>query len=373
MANFLNGFLDNLLTGVLTPKGDMGDYRHAAYLYNTDGHRLSPKVKFLYHVVFEPSPAAIRFMPSISNNHRTEINMLVKEVELPRFQANVETKNQYNRKKNIQTSINYSPIRITLHDDNFGLTTALMEAYYRYYFKDGNHQADGMSAPYNPRSTYRGEELARYRYGLDNDSYLPFFSRITVYQLARHAYTGFTLVNPLIENWGHDTLNNSISEAVSNQMTINYEAVFYTRGAVRNGDPQGFGTSHYDQTPSPLSIAGGGTVSVFGSGGFVDGVSGILGDITSGNFGLGSIISGVNLFNNSGKLTFDGLLEEGTSILSGSLGNVLTGSPGGINNTVFPVTNSTSQIINTTGGTSNASDPVYAARIAQAQTLAGRQ
>ena len=33
MANKLNGFLDNLKSGALSPKGNLGDFAHAARLY----------------------------------------------------------------------------------------------------------------------------------------------------------------------------------------------------------------------------------------------------------------------------------------------------------------------------------------------------
>jgi len=39
MANIFNGFLDNLVNGALSPKGDMADYAHAARLYTDDNFR----------------------------------------------------------------------------------------------------------------------------------------------------------------------------------------------------------------------------------------------------------------------------------------------------------------------------------------------
>ena len=59
MANKLNGFLDNLVSGALSPKGNLGDFAHAARLYVDDAHRLSPKHKFLYHVSFNLNPEAV--------------------------------------------------------------------------------------------------------------------------------------------------------------------------------------------------------------------------------------------------------------------------------------------------------------------------
>ena len=58
MASFLNGFLDNVVSGALNPKGNLADYQHAARLYVDDNHRLTPKVKFLYHVTFNINSSA---------------------------------------------------------------------------------------------------------------------------------------------------------------------------------------------------------------------------------------------------------------------------------------------------------------------------
>ena len=122
MANILNGFLDNLLSGTTNPKGDMADFQHAARLYTDDAFRLAPKAKFLYHVVIELSPTASANLPQLDQRHKNEINLLVKSVDLPKVSMNTVTKNMYNRKKNLQTSLEYDPVNITFHDDNLGIT-----------------------------------------------------------------------------------------------------------------------------------------------------------------------------------------------------------------------------------------------------------
>ena len=129
---------------------------------------------------------------------------------------------------------NQPPISITFHDDNYGQTTAMWEAYYRYYFKDGNYASlDGSNIPnttngaYNRAITYgnggNSGGSGYYRYGFDNDSVKHFFESIQIYQMSRKRYTCFTLVNPIISEWQHDTMENSSSEAVQNQMQIQYE------------------------------------------------------------------------------------------------------------------------------------------------------
>ena len=373
MANILNAFLDNVLSGTSNPKGNLGDAQHAARLYTDDAFRLAPKTKFLYHVVLELSPSATKQMPQLDQRHKHEISMLVKSVDLPKYSVNTITKNMYNRKKNVQTSIEYDPINIVFHDDNLGLTTALMEAYYRYYYVDGNHATDGLSPAFASRNTYAPPAYHNHRYGFDNNSLLPFFTKITIFQLSRHQYTSFTLVNPLITGFQHDTMDQSdASGTVQNSITVAYEAVFYGRGATGENSPKGFATQHYDKTPSPLGIRGGGTTSLFGQGGVVSGVSSILGDIAGGQFNLGTAIDVFNVYKNTKSLSKEGLRQEGFKILSGAIGAIGREGVSGITDTNFPKNSGTGNaVINAAGGTTDSSSASYQAKIAQAQSNIG--
>lgn len=371
MANFLNGFLDGLLSGASNPKGNLGDYAHAARLYTDDALRLAPKTKFLYHVVFEMSQSATRMLPQLTARHKNEINMLVKSVDLPSYSIQTETKNMYNRKKNVQTAINYDPININFHDDNLGITTAVMEAYYRYYYQDGNHGVPGISPAYNARNTYKGEEFTGFRYGFDNDSVEPFFKKITVYQMSRKEYVAYTLVNPLVTTFSHDSLDQADAAGLmANQMTVAYEAVFYGRGPTTDGQIPGFGQEHYDKTPSPLGIQGGGTESLFGVGGVSSGISSVLGDLTSGNVSLGTALTAFNTFKNAKNLTREGLRQEGAQILGNVLTNVSRAANSGVPNAQFPKSignGGSSTTTQASGGSVNTSSSNYAAKVAQAQ------
>ena len=86
--NFLNAF-SNGLPG-------MKDYRHASRLYLDDNFKLMPKQKFLFHVVFDiDNNIPIR---PYTNNEKLELNMLVKNADLPKYNMNLEEKQQYNKK-----------------------------------------------------------------------------------------------------------------------------------------------------------------------------------------------------------------------------------------------------------------------------------
>jgi len=363
MANLLNGFLDNLKSGVLSPKGNLGDFAHAARLYVDDSFRLAPKVKFLYHVTFNLNKNIPIANPPIWK-HGTELNMLVKGVELPKYSIDTDTVFAYNKKRKIHKKIQYDPINVVFHDDNYGVTTALWECYFRYYFKDGNYGALNtmghpdagiprefnrtQGGPFNRGNSYLSSTHNRYRFGLDAGSYEPFFHSIQIYQMARKTFTCFTLVNPIISSWTHDSLQNGESGPLTNMMGIEYETVFYSRGKVVQGSaPKGFALEHYDKTPSPNSLRGGGTTSVFGQGGIL---SGLFNDGTGpntyigsqlgaggGKMTLGAIIRPANRIKNAKNLSKGGLMQEGFNILTGAIGKIggTSDSSYGVANTVI--------------------------------------
>lgn len=315
MASFLNGFLDNVVSGALNPGGNLADFQHAARMFVDDNHRLSPKVKFLYHVSFSINPSAASIIPQLTQKHGTEIGMLVKTAQLPAYQIQTDVKHQYNRKKVVQKRIDYSPVTLTFHDDNFGVSTALWEAYYRYYYRDGNYAKVGPAGNPEPiNEQYPTNGLIslggkQYRYGFDNDSLVPFFNNITIYQLSRKRYTAFTLVNPIISQWQHDTMDYSASDVVESSMTLEYETVHYSRGSMKN-PPKGFGDVHYDKTPSPNSLGGGGASSLLGVGGVLAGGFGVLDDISGGNVSFGTVLKAANTIQNAKGLSSAGVGQE---------------------------------------------------------------
>lgn len=230
------------------------DARHAHNFYVQHNHAFSPKVKFLYHVVFDLKDEFVRQRAANTNQYKKQIAVLAKSVDLPAFKAQVDVKQQYNRKKNVQTRIDYDEISMKFHDDNVGITRALLEEYYRYYFMDGNKN-DGRGFPlgFASRDTYR---RLSHKYGMDNNNVRsPFFGYIKIFQLSRQKWHSYTLINPILTSWGHDTLDYSDSQTMENSMSVAYEGVLYNFGDINeNGDPAGFADQEtaYDQIHSPL-------------------------------------------------------------------------------------------------------------------------
>jgi hypothetical protein len=224
--------------------------QHASRMFVDDQFRLAPKLDHLFHVAFNINSKALRSI-DLLQLHRNEINMLVKSITLPKFDVTLETVNQYNRKKVIQSQHKFGDSTITFHDDNMGLVNQLWQNYYSYYYADSISAKD--PSAYARNATKNGNYISK-PYGLDNGSTAPFFNYITIYQMARHEYVSYKLINPMIKSFDHKNVSyNGATTLHENSMILTFEAVTYDTGVVNSDNVEGFGLEHYDNTPSPLS------------------------------------------------------------------------------------------------------------------------
>jgi hypothetical protein len=252
MSNAFNNFLSS--TGHLNGHPNLRDYQHASRLYVDDHYAYSPKVGFLYYVVFNINPSAI-IDQAWKNEGVLDVGLLVKKVDLPKFTIATETLNQYNRKTVVPTKLTYTPVSVEFHDDNFNIINKLWVNYYKNYFADSTYGTTGVPKSFG--DTKYGE--TDYQYGIYNNNIKDsFFSSIEIYSLHQQNFTQVTLVNPKITEWAHDSMNQAEgSKIMQNRMTLSYENVLYDYGQIIPGsDPVGFTSLYYDKTPSPLQVAG---------------------------------------------------------------------------------------------------------------------
>ena len=253
MSNAFNNFLSS--TGYARGYPNLRDYQHASRLYIDDNYAYSPKVGFLYYVVFNINPDAI-IDEQWKNTGSMDVGVLVKKIDLPKFSVATETLNQYNRKTVVSTKLTYTPVSVEFHDDNIDVINKLWVNYYKHYFADSTYGTSG-GVPVAFKDTKYGE--TDYQYGIyDNNNKIPFLTSIEIYSLHQQNFTQVTLINPKITEWAHDSLNQSEgSKTMQNRMNVAYENVLYDYGQIiAETDPPGFASVYYDKTPSPLQIAG---------------------------------------------------------------------------------------------------------------------
>jgi hypothetical protein len=118
---------------------------------------------------------------------------------------------------------------------------------------------------------------------------------------------------------------------MTNQMTVDYETVKYSEGALDGKTPgntvTGFGDqANYDTNRSPIARLGS-NQTILGQGGLVDAVGGFTKDLNDGNFLSAAQIAGTayNTFKNSNlkqvaKGDINGILTQATQqVLPGSV------------------------------------------------------
>jgi hypothetical protein len=321
-------FGEDFLKGFFGADG-LKDYSHASKTFRTNGYELSPRYKFLFHVFFNINTGQIPALRNaFGNDDIATVGMMVKTIDLPNYQIDVQTLNQYNRKRNIQTRINYNPVQVVFNDDQGDLIRNMWYNYYTYYYKDpsqkydnttningsiGNLQTLQCGFDYNDRDIYNGSRQNS-DWGYIGESYSdsslqsafsqnkpPFFRDIKIYGLSQKKFASYVLINPIITDFRHDTYDYSQGgSTMTHTMTIKYETVKYYSGYVGGSQPSntvvGFADpNHYDTRRSALARPGS-TSTVFGQGGLVDAGIGLLDDLealSTGRGGLQNILGGV--------------------------------------------------------------------------------
>ena len=305
----------NTILNALSKGDQIKDFAHASRLFIDNNYELQPRFSNLFHVVFNLTPQAARLFDNID---KLEINMLVKTIDLPTFNIDTQTHNQYNRQVHSQHKLNYNPVTVTFHDDQKDLIRSFLHTYANFFYNDSKY--DLGSGNYNTDDRYGG-----YRgndYGL-SDGNQRFFKDIRVYTMLQKRFAEYTLVNPMITAFGHDSHSYANTSVMQHSMSIQYETVKYATGFVNNINPKGFTDIHYDTSPSPLGVFGGGTTnSVFFQGGLVDAANSVATDLFNGNI-LGAIIKGGVIFNNTKDADLGRVLEKD---LERVVGGVLRGN-----------------------------------------------
>ena len=301
--NFLKGFQDGL--------PGMKDYQHASRLYLDDNFKLLPKQKFLFHVVFDLDETL--FQTGFSQQERFELNMLVKSAQLPKYGMNLEEKIQYNKKMYAATRIQYEPVNITFHDDHADTVNAFWKKYYEYHIADSVGMNNDLTIS-NTKDDYYlfGDNRKTTKFGLDTPKQRkrPYLRGVEIFVLHKQRFTSMTLINPIIGSFSHDDLDQAEGTGIlNNTMQIFYETVIYKSGIINRNNIPGFATIKYDRSPSPLTVLGGGTNSIFGPGGVIDGVGSVIRNINNGNI-LGAILSASNTYNNAKKIKKKDVKEE---------------------------------------------------------------
>lgn len=233
------------------------DFAHGQKLFGVNQNRLSPKFSFLYHVFFSINPAARETMYKPTSDHLKEVGLLVKSVDLPKFEIESKDLNAYNQHITVQTGIKYLPISIELHDDSANVVRNFWEDYMTFHYGDAY------------QNVTQSVDLRKNRYGLRQNQRwgyaprenVPYLQSVKIYSMSMDKYSLYTLVNPTIVSWQHGKHAAGQNEFMGHTMSLKYEYVTYEDGSVLTGlgdfgyQPQldGLDGIHYDHDTSELT------------------------------------------------------------------------------------------------------------------------
>ena len=339
------------------PQGQgLRDYTHASDTFVNGNYNLLPRNKFLFYVYFNVNLNIPALANLFSGGKLSQVGILVKTAQLPSYEIDVQTMNQYNRKRLVQTKINYNPSTIVFNDDNSDLIRNMWYQYYQYYYSDPTYQYGNTPAQsgvlgqlatplpviggnYNVSDVYAPSRPVEH-WGLSGQGYnnptltslasslltgpasgqQPFFNDITIYGMSQKTYAQYTMINPLITSWQHDTYDYAQGNGVvTHTMSFRYETVKYYSGDIGGAQPSdtvpGFADpSHYDTRKSPIAPPGS-TNKVVQNGTLVSVPNGKKQDLQALN-------TGQNTLQNVMGAVGQGLVPA----LSGVLGGALAGS-----------------------------------------------
>ena len=301
----------NPLLSPLAQGETVRDYKHASRTFVDNNYELQPRHGHLFHVVFEFTAEAQSLFNTVE---KLEMPVLVKSIDLPTYTIDVQTHNQYNRQVQTHHKISYNPVTATFHDDVKELIRNLWHKYYAFYSADPSYSLDSNS--YNTQDRYANRTQQQWGMQRGNKR---FFKNIKIYSMHNHKFAEYTLINPIITSFNHDTHAYANSGLMQHTMQLQYETVKYASGYVNNTGPTGFGELHYDVETSDLSN-GNQFGQVFVDGQLVNTNGQQPTDLYSSN--LGTIGSQGILFDNLSNLSFGSVLN---TALGKVANNLLTG------------------------------------------------
>jgi len=146
-----------------------------------------PKMKFQYYINFVTK--------ELNNQNQSHLSYFVKRIDRLSMSYTLAEMNQYNKKRLVQTKVEYNPISFTFYDVVDGTAIKLIEAYNRFYYDDflsksdnsWNYDIIGGSFENSPGWGLAGRQSPNNNYFLD---------RIEIYEMYDQYYSKMSFINP---------------------------------------------------------------------------------------------------------------------------------------------------------------------------------
>lgn len=221
------------------------DSQYASKNFRIDGNSfatsLLPKPKFLFFVQFVRAADSAVFDSvgqssgvSRLSNTKDGIIFQIKQIDRPKFNIKTETLVQYNKKRVIQTGIEYQNMTISFHDDVSDQVMEFWTEYYSFYYGDGRKirssewRSDIVTNEFDEGLGGTGwGYLGRFN-GPGGAEAMHFLEEINIFQFYAGQYTTMTFVHPKLTIFDHDQNDYEDGrEGTGIRMSFDYEGVIY--------------------------------------------------------------------------------------------------------------------------------------------------
>jgi hypothetical protein len=205
------------------------DFRNA-YRFRPDVS--PPRQKFQGYVNFVYNRDVLQFLANNNMTFKTSMSSLVRTATLPSMEFNTEIKNQYNKKKIVNSGVTFKPCTVTALDtvDNEWLT--ILMKYYAYMYmnprnknrfgdRDIEVNKDNIDELIN--SSFGGDTFASNEMGLNLQREANFFDRIDIILYAGGKGVQYSMTKPFITDIQMGSLDYADSTFMDFQISFDYE------------------------------------------------------------------------------------------------------------------------------------------------------
>jgi hypothetical protein len=216
------------------------DFRNA-YTFRPDQN--PPRQKFQGYVSFVVNRelyGSTLYGNEVNSTFRLRLGSLVRSATLPEVEFKTETKNSYNRKRIVNTGVEYQPVDIKVFDTiNNEWLTMFMKYFSYHYMNPRNKQFGGEREVGNdPRQSrtsqqYVGSEFGSYgenrnwnsnAYGYNLNELANFFERIDYVLYHGNKGVQYSLINPVLTRFRTGEIDYASSDVMEFDMTFEYES-----------------------------------------------------------------------------------------------------------------------------------------------------
>lgn len=244
----------------------MRDFKNA-YKFRPDVNPVRQKFQGYVNFIFNRDLYSSLYAEEAdgSTEFRTTVSSLLRTAELPSANFKTDTINQYNKKKIVQTGVEYNPVSMSVYDTVGNEWLTVLMKYFSYYYMNPRNKTSGASRDTDASTLLEGgADLVGSQFGKLGNSvfdsneagYNPQLSSRFIERIDYVLYHGgkavqYSIINPYITSFKLGELDYSDSEFREFNFELEYE-----KFTVHNVTNFGLATEDLDRFENASELSG---------------------------------------------------------------------------------------------------------------------